>query len=84
MEKIKKLLKKQYVKYGKEGEFSPLLMVAASFDCGGFGVGSVGRDMSVPMERGISIELKKVSCRRWLIKKEGAGFLHALVVTATQ
>jgi len=53
------LKKKQYVKYGKDSEFSPLLVVAASFDCGEFKVGFVGQDMSVPMERGISIELEK-------------------------
>jgi hypothetical protein len=53
------LKKQQNGKYGKEGKFSPLLAVAASFDCGGFGVGFVGQDMSVPVERGISIELEK-------------------------
>ena len=33
--------RKKYVQYGKDGEFSPFLAVAASFDCGGFGVGFI-------------------------------------------
>ena len=59
LKKISKLLKKQYIQYGKESEFSPLLAVTASFNCGGFGVRFVGQDMSVPMEGAVLIELKK-------------------------
>ena len=54
------------------------------FRRGGSGYGFVGQDMSIPMERGILIELKKVSCGKWLVKKEGAGFLPALAVAAAQ
>ena len=50
--KDEKLAAKKYVKYGKKGEFSPVLGVAASFDCGKFGVGFVSRDMTVPVEGG--------------------------------
>ena len=50
--KIKKNAAKKYVKYWKEGEFSPVLVIPASFDCGEFGVGFVGQDMSVSVEGG--------------------------------
>ena len=45
---------------------------------------SVGQDIFDPVEGELCNSKKwKVSCRKWLLKMEGGGFLPALTVTAS-